>query len=167
MSGLRLSRITGAARVELGASLWRRREESLVKWSSLGPLSRLKIFLRGRVGSEEAVNCGFRSGTHYGSRRHNQPTLRHRPTELQEKVSCMRVLPLKDSLWGSLSGQRGRFVVIESPAGTDDHRAQVAQGLAKWRNKGPRQLRQAFRWPNSVPFMVSEVDLCLDFAYRA
>ncbi|GIY63781.1 hypothetical protein CDAR_536561 [Caerostris darwini] len=92
----------------------------------------------------------------------NRPTLRHRPTELQE-----RVLPLKNSLWGSLSGQRGRIVVIESPARTDDHRVQIARGLAKWPNKGPRQLRQAFRWPNSVPFIASEVDLCLDFAYRA
>ncbi|GIY94592.1 hypothetical protein CEXT_5511 [Caerostris extrusa] len=52
---------------------------------------------------------------------HNRPALRHRPTELQERVSCMRVLPLKDSLWGSLSRQRGRFLAIENPARTDDH----------------------------------------------
>ncbi|GIY63779.1 hypothetical protein CDAR_536551 [Caerostris darwini] len=84
-----------------------------------------------------------------------------------KRETCMLVLPLKDSLWGSLSGQHGRIVVIQSPARTDDHRAQIARGLAKWPNKGPRQLRQAFRWPNSVPFIASEVDLCLDFAYRA
>ncbi|GIY63783.1 hypothetical protein CDAR_536571 [Caerostris darwini] len=82
----------------------------------------------------------------------------------KSRVSCMRVLPLKNSLWGSLSGQRGRFLVIDSPARTDDHRVKIARGLAKWPTKGPRQ---AFRWPNSVPFIASKVDLCLDFAYRA
>ncbi|GIY94596.1 hypothetical protein CEXT_5531 [Caerostris extrusa] len=115
----------------------------LAKWRNKGPRQLRQAFRW--PNSTQGIHASIEWHTIWQLGGHNRPTLRHRPTELQERVCCIRVLPLKDSLWGSLSGQRGRFLVIESPARTDDRRDQIARGLAKWRNKGPRQLRQAFR----------------------